>query len=121
MRLRLSQAWFGLVGVSAVVLCVSHLLEATRGSRFDPPMLVYGLSVGIFSIVVAIATPIASTRRMQILLVGFAIVGCSPFVWLAVIVAAGAQSAAAYAIFPIAFAVIATWTIIASAAARLNA
>ena len=81
-------------------------------------MLIYGLSVGISSIIVAIATPFTSTRRMQVMLVTFAIVGCSPFVWLAVLVAMTAQSAAAYAIFPIAFAVIATWTIIASRAAR---
>lgn len=120
MLIRLSRAWFGLIGVSALALCVGHLLEATRGSRFDPPMLVYGLILGIASIFVAIATPIASSRRVQRTVVGCAIIGCSPFGWLAVIVAMGAQSAAAYAVFPIAFAVIATWTIIASAWSRLS-
>ena len=102
MSLALARAWFGVIGVCCLLLCGGYLVGATQGNQMSPLLLGYGIVVGCAALVVSVngLVPVPFISGTVALGVCIALAG-SPFLWLVVVVATSAQSAAAYAVPPV--------------------
>lgn len=102
MSLVLARAWFVVVGAGSLFLCAGYLVGATQGNQISPLLFAYGIMVGCSALVLSMhrLMRLSFVSRAAALWICVVLAG-SPFLWLVVIVATGAQSAAAYAVPPV--------------------
>lgn len=102
MPLMLARTWFGVVSAGSLLLCGGYLVGATHGNQMSPLLLTYGIAVGCAALVLSMyrLTQLTFVSGVAALWICVLLAG-SPFMWLVVVVATGAQSAAAFAVPPV--------------------
>ena len=97
--LGLARGWYAVVATGALVMTAGHINGATAGSRFDPPIVAIGLTVGILAGAAAFWVESTDGRAAAVTWLGI-LAGIAPFAYLVWVGATSAQSAIWYAIVP---------------------
>ena len=95
----LARSWYAVLGAGALALTAGHVSGAMSGSRFDPPLVLAGLLLGVVAIGAAAWVSSPGLLRRAVSWAG--IVGATlPFLWLTWVGLTSALSAIGYAVVP---------------------